>query len=140
MPADEEIINLPSSLESPGAFFRSVETIETEAAATLAASGRVPLGVAGVLRQSPETRPVQSKRSPAPLYHAATRAVRKAFWAAYATFVAAFREASDRLRAGDRMARFPVGSFPPSPSESRMREIRKSGSMSGGGKRSQGRD
>jgi hypothetical protein len=32
---------------------------------------------------------------------------------AYATFVAAFREASDRLRAGDRTARFPIGSFPP---------------------------
>jgi hypothetical protein len=82
-----------------------IEAIESEAAAALAASGRVPLGVAGVLRQSPETRPVQSKRSPAPLYHAATRAVRKAFWEAYATFVAAFREASERLRVGDRTAR-----------------------------------
>ena len=90
-----------------------VETIESEAAAALAASGRVPMGVAGVLRQSPETRPAQSKRSPAPLYHAATRAVRKAFREAYATFVAAFREASERLSAGDRMARFPIGSFPP---------------------------
>jgi hypothetical protein len=28
-------------------------------------------------------------------------------------FVAAFREASERLRSGDRMARFPLGSFPP---------------------------
>ena len=44
------------------------------------------------------------KRSPAPLYHAATRAVGKAFWEAYAMFVAAFREASERLRNGDRMA------------------------------------
>jgi hypothetical protein len=90
-----------------------VEAIESEAATALAASGRVPLGIAGVLRQSPETRPAQSKRSPAPLYHAATRAVRKAFWEAYAMFVAAFREASERLRAGDRTARFPIGSFPP---------------------------
>jgi hypothetical protein len=49
----------------------------------------------------------------APLYHAATRAVRKAFWEAYATFVAAFREAADRWREGDRSARFPIGSFPP---------------------------
>jgi hypothetical protein len=73
----------------------------------------VPLGVAGILRQSPETRPAHSKKSPAPLYHAATRAVRKVFWEAYATFVAAFREASERLRAGDRMACFPLGSFPP---------------------------
>jgi hypothetical protein len=64
-------------------------------------------------RQCPETRPAQSKRSPAPLFHAATQAVRTAFWEAYATFVAAFREASERLREGDRMARFPMGSFPP---------------------------
>jgi hypothetical protein len=47
------------------------------------------------------------------LYHAATRAVRKAFWEAYATFVAAFREAADRWREGDRSARFPIGSLPP---------------------------
>jgi hypothetical protein len=90
-----------------------VEAIESAAAAVLAASGRVPLGVAGILRQSPEMRPAQSKNSPAPLYHAATRAVRKAFREAYATFVAAFREVSERLRAGDRMACFPMGSFPP---------------------------
>ena len=44
-----------------------------------------------------------ARKSPAPLYHAATRAVQKTFWEAYATFVAAFREASERLRAGDRM-------------------------------------
>jgi hypothetical protein len=90
-----------------------VEEIESEAAAELARSGRVPLGVDGVLRQSPEARPIRSKKSPAPLYHAATRAVRKAFWEAYAIFVTAFREASERLRAGDRIARFPLGSFPP---------------------------
>jgi hypothetical protein len=83
-----------------------VEQIESEAAAELTKSGRAPLGVAGVLRQSPETRPVRSKKSPAPLYHAATRAVRKAFWEAYCLFVSAFRDASERLRAGDRMARF----------------------------------
>jgi hypothetical protein len=90
-----------------------VEEIESEAAAELAKSGRVPLGVDGVLRQSYETRPTRSKKSPAPLYHAATRALRKAFWEAYSLFVAAFREASERLRAGDRTARFPLGSFPP---------------------------
>lgn len=90
-----------------------VESVEREAATALAASGRTPLGVAGVLRQSYETRPTHIKKSPAPLYHAATRAVRKAFWEAYAAFVAAFREASEQLQAGDRMARFPIGSFPP---------------------------
>jgi hypothetical protein len=90
-----------------------MEEIESEAAAELAKSGRMPLGVDGVLRQSPEARPIRRKKSPAPLYHAATRVMRRTFWEAYAMFVAAFREASDRLRGGDRMTRFPLGSFPP---------------------------
>jgi hypothetical protein len=32
---------------------------------------------------------------------------------AYAWFVGAFRDASEKLRAGDRAAPFPRGSFPP---------------------------
>ncbi|HEX3126003.1 MAG TPA: hypothetical protein VH394_01615 [Thermoanaerobaculia bacterium] len=90
-----------------------MDEIETSMASELARSGREPLGVAGVLRQDPESRPVRSKRSPAPLFHAATKAVRKAFREAFATFVAAFREAAERLKTGDRQARFPLGSFPP---------------------------
>ncbi len=90
-----------------------VEAVESEARAELARTGRVPLGVAAILRQKPDDRPAWRKKSPAPLYHAATKAVRKAFWEAYATFVAAFREAADRWREGDRSARFPIGSFPP---------------------------
>jgi len=31
----------------------------------------------------------------------------------YAWFVAALRDASEKLRAGDRTAQFPAGSFPP---------------------------
>jgi REP element-mobilizing transposase RayT len=113
-----ELSPLPCWAHLPAEAYRQrvadlVEAIESEAAAALAESGRVPLGVTRILRQSPETRPEHSKKSPAPLYHAATRAMRKAFWEAYATFVAAFREASERLRAGDRMACFPLGSFPP---------------------------
>jgi hypothetical protein len=75
-----------------------VEAIESEANAELARTGRVPLGVAAILRQTPETRPSWRKKSPAPMYHAATKAMRKAFWEAYGTFVAAFREAADRWR------------------------------------------
>jgi hypothetical protein len=85
----------------------------SETAAEFAKAGREPFGVSSVLRQDPETRPVRSKKSPAPMFHAATKAVRKAFWEAYALFVAAFREASERLKSGDRTACFPVGSFPP---------------------------
>ena len=57
--------------------------------------------------------PEKPKKSPAPLFHAAKREVRKALWEAYAWFVAAFREAAERLREEDRNAGFPVGSFPP---------------------------
>lgn len=72
-----------------------------------------PLGVEAILKQAPHTRPNQAKKSPAPAFHAATKAARETFWVAYSTFVAAFRDAADQLKAGDRLARFPVGSFPP---------------------------
>jgi len=45
--------------------------------------------------------------------HAVRQTVRKEFHEAYAWFVTAFREAAEKLRAGDRTARFPEGSFPP---------------------------
>jgi REP element-mobilizing transposase RayT len=113
-----ELSPLPCWAHLPADSYRErvaamMEEIETETAADLARRGREPLGAAGVLRQDPESRPVKSKKSPAPLYHAATKGVRKAFREAYAIFVAAFREAADRLKAGDRQARFPLGSFPP---------------------------
>ena len=66
-----------------------------------------------VLTADPHTCPNQTKKSPALLYHAATKAAREAFWEAYSAFVVAFREAAERLKAGDRTARFPLGSFPP---------------------------
>jgi len=90
-----------------------VEEIEQEARADREARGIEPLGVEAILRQDPHTRPNQTKKSPAPLYHAATKAAREAFWEAYSAFVVAFREAAERLRAGDRTASFPLGSFPP---------------------------
>jgi hypothetical protein len=90
-----------------------MEEIESEAAAKLAEAGREPLGVEAILRMDSEARPAKSKKSPAPRFHAATKAMRKVLWEAYALFVAAFRDAAERLRAGDRNARFPVGSFPP---------------------------
>jgi hypothetical protein len=113
-----ELTPLPCWAHLPPEVYRKrvaelVEEIESEAAAALAQAGREPLGVADVLRQDPETRPARSKKSPAPLFHAATKAVRKAFWEAYALFVAAFRDASERLKSGDRNACFPLGSFPP---------------------------
>jgi hypothetical protein len=71
------------------------------------------LGVKAILSYDPQHRPSTLARSPAPRAHAATKAARKTFYEIYAAFVAAFREASERLLLGDRNAPFPTGSFPP---------------------------
>lgn len=90
-----------------------MEQVEAEGRAERESKSLQPLGVATILRQNPATRPDKTKKSPAPRFHAASKAVRKGFWEAYRAFVAVFREAAERLKAGDRSARFPVGSFPP---------------------------
>jgi hypothetical protein len=49
----------------------------------------------------PHHRPASLAGSPAPRVHAATKAARKAFYGAYAWFVAAFRRAAEKLRQGE---------------------------------------
>ncbi len=90
-----------------------VEAIIGKAAARRVATGIEPLGAAAILRQHPFTQPAKTKKSPAPFVHAASKRVRTEMKIAYAWFARAFREAAEYLRAGDRMARFPRGSFPP---------------------------
>jgi REP element-mobilizing transposase RayT len=90
-----------------------VREIESDAAAERKLTGREPLGPAAILRQHPQTRPEKLKKSPAPLFHAASKEARQGLRAAYGLFLAAFREAAERLKAGDRLARFPNGCFPP---------------------------
>ena len=90
-----------------------IQEIEDEAAAHLARTGSQPLGAAAILGRHPHHRPEKQKRSPAPLFHAFSAAARRELWEAYRLFVAAFRQAADKLRAGDRNAVFPLGSFPP---------------------------
>jgi REP element-mobilizing transposase RayT len=90
-----------------------IADIETEAALRRQRSGSQVLGASVVRGQHPFDHPARPKKSPAPLFHAASKRVRQELWAAYAWFVSAFREASTKLRSGDRMARFPAGSFPP---------------------------
>ena len=51
--------------------------------------------------------------TPAPLFHAASKRVREELYEGYAWFVAAYREAAEQLRAGNRAVSFPTGSFPP---------------------------
>ena len=90
-----------------------VRQIEQAAATQRQESGLPLLGADGVKAQNPETRPATLKKSPAPLFHAFRKSVRKALYEAYAWFVAAYREAAAKLRSGDRTVAFPRGCFPP---------------------------
>ncbi len=63
--------------------------------------------------QKPHDRPKQSKKSPAPFCHAASKAVRHELYEAYAWFVGCFRQAAKKWKAGDLTASFPYGSVPP---------------------------
>lgn len=53
-------------------------------------------GAVAILKQRPHTRPNQTKRSPAPLFHVVAKEVRETFWLMYSSFVAAFRDAAVR--------------------------------------------
>jgi hypothetical protein len=90
-----------------------VQKVEEEAAERRAETASEVLGAAAVRAQKPFDWPARPKRSPAPLIHAFARRVRRELYEAYHLFLAAFRDAADRLRSGDRNAQFPVGSFPP---------------------------
>jgi hypothetical protein len=90
-----------------------VAAVEQEAADRHRADGTRPLGVAGVLGQSPHHHPSRLSRSPAVLVHAASKKARRAVHGAYYEFVAAFRQAAERLAAGCLDAVFPDGCFPP---------------------------
>jgi putative transposase len=91
----------------------AVEEIEAKTAARIRATGITPIGRAAILAQRPEDRPNRSKKSPAPLFHAFRKSVRQEMWEAYSLFVAAFREAAERLKNGHPRPGFPEGSFPP---------------------------
>jgi hypothetical protein len=91
-----------------------VADIESETKARHSNEETVPLGASLALAISPHQRPEKSKKNWVPLVHAATKAVRKEFRDAYGWFVAAYREAAEKLRLGDLSAAFPPGSFIPS--------------------------
>jgi REP element-mobilizing transposase RayT len=87
--------------------------IEEDAAASRKRTGAEPLGPAAILAQDPVSRPQRVKRSPAPLFHAASKAMRHFLYEGFAWFVAAYRTAAEKLQRGDPEPRFPAGSFPP---------------------------
>ena len=90
-----------------------VEGIEAKATAKREETCRPALGAAAVCAQLRHHRLARPKKSPAPRFHAFTRRVRRELYQLYRSFVQAFREAAEKLRSGDRSARFPIGSFPP---------------------------
>src|SRR5687767_6732984 len=72
-----------------------VREIESDAAAERKLTGREPLGPEAILSQHPQTRPEKLKKSPAPLFHAASKEARQGLRAAYSLFLAAFREGAE---------------------------------------------
>jgi hypothetical protein len=90
-----------------------VREIESEAEEEREKRGKIPPGASIVRGQNPHDRPMRTKKSPAPLFHAASRRVYQELRDGYYRFLGAFREAAERLRAGDRSAIFPEGCFPP---------------------------
>lgn len=96
-------------------FERIVRDIERETAKRLLREKKTVLGPRRVLEQSPFSMPAQTKQSPAPPCHASSaRAVRE-YLEGYKEFVAAYREASARLKTGKMKAAviFPEHCFPP---------------------------
>ena len=75
-----------------------VTQIETEAAARRVRTGSQPLGIAAILDKHPHHRPARLKKSPAPLFHAFRQSVRQGLYEGYAWFVAAFRQAAEKLK------------------------------------------
>ena len=75
--------------------------------------GKPALGPDVVCAQNPFSVPQVVNRSPRPLCHTSTKETFVAFRQAYRDFIAAYREASERFRSGDRHVEFPQGAFRP---------------------------
>lgn len=124
--ATEEILNLDplpcwveeglSVGEMRSRVAEMVEGISEEAADERRAKGTRPAKPEAFLRAHPHQRPVATKRSPAPRFHAILPEVRAAFGEAYRQFCESFRDAAARLRSKRAPGvgfKFPAGSFPP---------------------------
>lgn len=96
---------------------RLVRAVEREAAGRLRDSGREPLGRDRLERQNPHDAPNRIRKAPAPLVHAVSAEVRRAFRSAYRHFAEAHRRASALLRSDPGhpvgFELFPELSFPP---------------------------
>lgn len=90
-----------------------VDAIDEEGATERKLQGKRSLGKAKVLAQDPHSRPDEVSKSPQPRFHAASREVFEAMLDVWRQVLKSYRAASERLRAGDRSAVFPEGTFPP---------------------------
>jgi REP element-mobilizing transposase RayT len=90
-----------------------LDRIAEETAARHRADGTCPSDPSVFLRVDPHQRPENTKRSPRPFVHAASREVRERFREAYRIFSTAYYEAVELLRTGHGTPCFPEGSFPP---------------------------
>jgi hypothetical protein len=91
-----------------------IADVEHEGRVRRSSEGKRVLGVAGLLAANPLDTPAPVKRSPAPLFLAATREARKEMRAAYRLVLGAFLEASRQLRErGILDVAFPEWTFPP---------------------------
>ncbi|MCP4200882.1 MAG: hypothetical protein GY769_03005 [bacterium] len=103
--------NLPGS-KREALIAQLLREIESETLERGVQTGTKPLGAASVLRQRPADKPRQSKHSPAPFAHCASKTERRLLWQAYGWFLGAYLDASETLRAAGT-ASFPEGAFPP---------------------------
>lgn len=112
-----------------GEYLRRIEEIivriEAEAALERERAGREVLGPRAVLAQDPHYRPARERPTEgrhradkleerqAPMVHAATKEAHRVWREAFAIFLAAYRDASERFRGGEGNVIFPEGCFPP---------------------------
>jgi REP element-mobilizing transposase RayT len=114
---DLVVSQLPAMAEMAPADYRSfIKTLVRDEERAIDAGRsedgkKAVLGTRRIVEQDPHAAPAETKRSPAPLVHAASVAVRDLFFSAYRAFVDAFRAAAASLRGGET-AEFPEGAFP----------------------------
>ena len=113
-----ELSPLPSLAHlSPQAYrqwmVEMVREVEKETLQMHRENETVPLEVEAILRQDPHALPTPRKKTPRPWCHAFSREARKAIYEALLWITAAYREASERYRAGEYDVAFPEGTFPP---------------------------
>jgi len=87
--------------------------LEVEQETKIQRGDKAVLGIQNVLFQHPHSRPQQSKRSPRPLCHAASKALRNRYKVLYKRFVNWYKRASELFRQGELDVEFPPYAYRP---------------------------